>query len=722
MVEIGYDGLVPTGSKSITNYSTMVFMKFRQYFQTPYTIRDIYISTTGGPLTVTIYPNTAENIPDTSNVLCSFQGVNPDGGYYWPPPWYGPYSMNFQMNDPGDIWIGIRKTVTSSRLTYAGQDNHNNDASCFMLSAGVFYPIEDGNLLIRAVFEGEPLPHDVAPFSIDKDRTLDVPDRYTCPSNHPVTPRTSVKNYGAVSENFSIEMVIDSCGFQIYNSDQIVSGLEPDSIAHVAFSNWWVADSGAVYNVRVCTNLIGDVFPGNDTLRVELISTPQEEFVYDWGLLNACAAISGVSELTKRMTPASYPIRLLYGGAHNTYAGDFSFTYFFYRDQAPDDFYNYTRGDLTAKVEDIITGPGWCWINVIPDSIIFNEGDFYLGYWSNQPNHRFDQLPPGFEYGQRVSQSNLTNLHIRAGGRYTPLPPTLYYPNNNETIYDSTITFTWSNTAGLKGIYCFQLASDSTFMNIFEDTIGVQSNQIQINLSDSGSYYWRVKAFDSMRYGSIFQEKANRFTLTDEITDSAYIESAGIYNFNENGNGHPIIMHIISLTGQGNIIVNQRNDLPVNFPGKNPCSFYWDVLVDNGIENVNTDIVFHYTDNDIIGYIESAAYFGIAKFNSSTNTWQWLGGAVDAENNTVTVTGVTSFSTFALYRRIFGDINGDGYVDAADLQRLGDCWHATNSGEFTAGSDARFFNYNKNTDGGNQIIDAADLQVFGDCWHNGEEP
>ena len=57
---------------------------------------------------------------------------------------------------------------------------------------------------------------------------------------------------------------------------------------------------------------------------------------------------------------------------------------------------------------------------------------------------------------------------------------------------------------------------------------------------------------------------------------------------------------------------------------------------------------------------------------------------------------------------------------AADLQRLGDCWHQTNSGEFTGGSDARFFNFNKNTDGGNQIINAADLQVFGDCWHNGE--
>jgi len=66
---------------------------------------------------------------------------------------------------------------------------------------------------------------------------------------------------------------------------------------------------------------------------------------------------------------------------------------------------------------------------------------------------------------------------------------------------------------------------------------------------------------------------------------------------------------------------------------------------------------------------------------------------------------------------------GNQIIDAADLQRLGDCWHETNSSEFTGGIDARFFNFKKNTDaGGNQIIDAADLQVFGDCWHNGEEP
>ena len=181
-------------------------------------------------------------------------------------------------------------------------------------------------------------------------------------------------------------------------------------------------------------------------------------------------------------------------------------------------------------------------------------------------------------------------------------------------------------------------------------------------------------------------------------------------------------MTFTSLTGSGNVTVVQTNSAPANAPGANVATYQYDITIDEGITDFNADLVFHYTDEDVMGYSESAAYLGMAKFNAGTNTWNWLGGAIDAENNTVTVSGVSSFSIFAFYRRIFGDVTADGYVDAADLQRLGDCWHQSSASEFSQDTDARFFNYNKNTDNGNQIIDAADLQVFGDCWHNGIEP
>ena len=236
---------------------------------------------------------------------------------------------------------------------------------------------------------------------------------------------------------------------------------------------------------------------------------------------------------------------------------------------------------------------------------------------------------------------------------------------------------------------------------------------LRITNNNSGSYYY-VTAWGGWSYVSALPITAFMETNAASIGSIIY--------FNESGDGHGIDMSFTSLTGSGNVTVQQTNASPSNSPCTNACSCRWDISKGDGITAFSADITFHYIDADVTGYTESHAYLGISKFNSSTNTWQWLGGTVNAANNTVTVSGVSSFSTFALFRRIFGDITGDGYVDAADLQRLGDVWHQTNSGEFTGGSDARFFNYNKNTSGDNQIIDAADLQVFGDCWHNGVAP
>ena len=62
---------------------------------------------------------------------------------------------------------------------------------------------------------------------------------------------------------------------------------------------------------------------------------------------------------------------------------------------------------------------------------------------------------------------------------------------------------------------------------------------------------------------------------------------------------------------------------------------------------------------------------------------------------------------------IIGDFNGDGYVDASDLQLFGDHWHYVTA---DPGWDAL---YDLDPDG---IIDAADLQIFGDHWHEGIPP
>jgi len=62
---------------------------------------------------------------------------------------------------------------------------------------------------------------------------------------------------------------------------------------------------------------------------------------------------------------------------------------------------------------------------------------------------------------------------------------------------------------------------------------------------------------------------------------------------------------------------------------------------------------------------------------------------------------------------ITGDFNADGYVDASDLQLLGDHWHFVTA---DPGWDAM---YDLDPNG---IIDAGDLQIFGDHWHEGIPP
>ncbi len=209
---------------------------------------------------------------------------------------------------------------------------------------------------------------------------------------------------------------------------------------------------------------------------------------------------------------------------------------------------------------------------------------------------------------------------------------------------------------------------------------------------------------------------------TDPIADTESISGDGWYHFNEGlddgdalGDGHKVVVEIVN-GDNGSLTVTQTNQEPNNAPGADVAPYQWDVSGDILSE---VRISFYYNEDDITGFDENSDYIGIAQYNANSETWSWRGGTVDDMNHKVTLQSVYATGKFALYRRIFGDANGDGYVDAIDLQRFGDVWNQASSSEFSDGTDSRFFNFNKSTNGGNQIIDAADLQVFGDTWNNG---
>lgn len=247
--------------------------------------------------------------------------------------------------------------------------------------------------------------------------------------------------------------------------------------------------------------------------------------------------------------------------------------------------------------------------------------------------------------------------------------------------------------------------------------------------TSSGRYYYSLEEVD-LGGNSVFLQptSTDKFVdvilASDPVSDTESISGNGWYNFNEGGSGgdapgdgHQVRVEIMD-GSSGTMTVTQTNQAPANAPGADVAPYQWDF---SGTIFSQVRIYFYYNPADVSGFAENSDFIGIAQYNPNSKTWNWRGGSVDAVNHRVSVQGVYPTGKFALYRRIFGDANGDGYVDAQDLQRFGDAWHATSSGEFTNGSYSRFFNYNKSENSGNQIIDAVDLQVFGDCWHNGGE-
>ena len=96
-----------------------------------------------------------------------------------------------------------------------------------------------------------PLANDVGTNSIDVATNL-MPGT--------IAPQATVKNFGSLSNTFSVQMTITGG----YTSTRTVTALAPGATQVVTFDNW-VAALGQ-YTVNVCTQLAGDGDPSNDCL------------------------------------------------------------------------------------------------------------------------------------------------------------------------------------------------------------------------------------------------------------------------------------------------------------------------------------------------------------------------------------------------------------------------------------------------------------------------
>ena len=245
----------------------------------------------------------------------------------------------------------------------------------------------------------------------------------------------------------------------------------------------------------------------------------------------------------------------------------------------------------------------------------------------------------------------------------------------------------------------------------------------------SGRYYYQLSEVslstgtESFFRPSIDNDGEDNFDdFVKVYSDTENVMGGAYYWFNEGteddpGDGHKVSI-IVTSSASGAITVNQVNAEPENAPGADVCPWRWEISSDVG---AMASIDFFYEVHDLNSSPENSDFIGIALWDVFSNSWKWQGGSIYTGDHKVRLDDAYPQGYFVLYRRLFGDISGDGYVDEADLQRFADVWLQESSDEFPVGSDAAFFNYNKNENNGKQIIDEGDLQVFSDNWLNGAQ-
>ncbi|MBN1480412.1 hypothetical protein JXA70_09090 [candidate division KSB1 bacterium] len=296
-------------------------------------------------------------------------------------------------------------------------------------------------------------------------------------------------------------------------------------------------------------------------------------------------------------------------------------------------------------------------------------------------------------FWETASESDIAGFHIYRSTSYGSL---------GSRVNSSIIMAKGSSTTGATYDFVDEPAASGTYYY----------QLAEVSLSGGGETYFRPSSDGDS------EPDADKFIKVFEDDES--VTGGEYYWFNEGtedpGDGRKLSI-IITATGiSGTITVKQTNAEPEGAPNAQVCPWRWEITSDIA---ASASIDFFYNPEDIAGTPENSDYIGLAEYDAATITWKWAGGTVYSGDHKVRLDDAIPKGYYVLYRRIFGDVTGDGYVDLDDFQIFGDVWNHTATGEFPAGSNERFFNYSKTTNNGQQIIDLDDFQIFGDVWNNG---
>ncbi len=514
-MEMGYDDLIQDGSVSLSA-GTKHFVRFPQYFPVPYQVWGVTAwFSQQNTCRIRLYPDSA-GLPDTSS--CLYDTTVSLNASRW-----RPYPFEFQVTDTGDLWVCI--TGTGGQLY---TDRSYPDGNSWQYSGGVMERLDSDDLLVRLRVRGEAVTHDVCVQSIDN------PFWYVAPAEHDMMPRATVKNLGTGSETFDVSCLIDSSGVVVYTSTRSVN-LGPNSSAYVSFDPWTVGDSGAVYQMKVFTQLDADTCRFNDTLAKNLTSNPEEELFYDLRTLHATFVFLGsiTPDLLERITPAAYPAQVmkLKMSFHPVGSPDsFQLRLVVRPDLNPQDFYSY-EPDMARVIwtgyRPTTNRYGWREYDLSDEQIVIagEDAEAYVGYtYVRHPGgsfnvhcddtYRYPNGDPPYGFAERFGFDSEVEVDrdylVRARVRY--IPSSAIAERKTTGVRESHGFYLVPNPVSDLGRICFNLtgkadveiglydASGRCLKSLHKGRLGPGRHFRDVSFSELGSgiYFLKMKTGDAV--------------------------------------------------------------------------------------------------------------------------------------------------------------------------------------------------------------------------------
>jgi len=220
----------------------------------------------------------------------------------------------------------------------------------------------------------------------------------------PMTFWAAVSNYGNQPESdFWTYVEVKRAGMPTLFTDSVLTSVPgPGDVDSVVFQNTWTPASNGIFVIVIYTRLAGDVFPPDDTTRVEMnVMTLPGTLTYDKGTNDGTVTWTGPGGYGCRFVPPVYPcsvssIRFFAGGAAFVQCA-----FGLFDDNGPGG----SPGD-TLYMEDVSVG-GQNWYSLaLPTPAVIEDGAFFVGAMSaaaGAPAFGMDSTPPlsreGWEFG-----------------------------------------------------------------------------------------------------------------------------------------------------------------------------------------------------------------------------------------------------------------------------------------------------------------------------------